>query len=284
MSKVHKLQWRAKLDSSVASSCPLPCPASHAEPQRYLRSPPWRVNIQLAPFSTYFLMYKISQNCGLNPAKFACSWQKTHHISTEIKCYIWGAHGHLHERPEGMEASQVPDQWMHHFAIHLKLWHFKHSVSARYLHLPTCQSRCILLDSSCILWNQATGCSLLLWKRAVSEYETFLVHQISFTAALDTKHLTNSSHQIPLYEWMNPTKTILNHHKLIDKCNSSSNQTTGKRVYPLLHCLFLFGSRFCKSDMPVKATKSFWSPPLVSCLGSTTVPRVGNCTGQSTKT
>ena len=67
MSKVHKLQWRAKLDSSVASFCPLPCPASHAELQRYLRSPPWRVNIQLAPFSTYFLMYILTK-CGLNPA------------------------------------------------------------------------------------------------------------------------------------------------------------------------------------------------------------------------
>ena len=202
MSKVHKLQWRAKLDSSVASSCPLPCPASHAELQRYLRSH-FRYNDVQHSASTMYLLDVHPHKMWFESGHLPAVGKKTHHISTEIKCYIWGAHGHLHERPEGMEASQVPDQWMHHFAIHLKLWHFK-----RYLHLPTCQSRCIPLDSSCILCNQATGCSLLLWKRAVSEYETFLVHQISFTAALNTKHLPQAIRFHYMSGW-----THLNHPK-----------------------------------------------------------------------
>ena len=66
------------------------------------------------------------------------------------------AHRHLDQRPEGVEAGQVPDQRVHHLSVHLS-------------HLKVQQER-NCMKAACIRnLSQGTGCSLLLWKREVSE-------------------------------------------------------------------------------------------------------------------
>ena len=210
MSKVHKLQWRAKLDSSVASSCPLPCPASHAELRRYLRSL-WRVNIQLAPFSTYFWCTS-SQNCSLNPAICLQLAKNTSHLYGNKMLHLrcpWSSP--WAPRRDGSESSsRSMDASLCHppQAVAFQTQRFSAVSSfanmSKSLH-STGQLLYLVEPSHWMLLAAVEACRLRVWNfpRPSNQFYSCTRHKTSYK-------LKPSDSTIWVDE---PTKTLLNHHK-----------------------------------------------------------------------
>lgn len=172
----------------------------------------WRVNIQLAPFSTYFLMYILTK-CALNPAKFACSWQKTHHIiyrnkMLHLRC-PWSSP--WAPRRDGSESSsRSMDASLCHppQAVAFQTQRFSAVSSfanmSKSLH-STGQLLYLVEPSHWMLLAAVEACRLRVWNfpRPSNQFYSCTRHKTSYK-------LKPSDSTIWVDE---PTKTLLNHHK-----------------------------------------------------------------------